>query len=136
MSTSRSEIEKEWTAHGLLCRVLILDIGHRCGYVRLPEDHIFFGVDFGVIYDYAPQIEVHGGITFSDRFDEKINDWWIGYDCAHSGDRPELSKIKNEETRKVYEKFPQHGEIRSLEYCIEQCENLALQLSQITCLDV
>ena len=55
---------------------------------------------------------VHGGLTFSDKF--KDSDlWWIGYDCAHSGD---------------YSTFNPTGKVRDVDYCTKQCENLAKQL--------
>lgn len=53
---SASTIERQWTAHGLDCAVVWTDMGarygHRCGYVRVPEDHPWHGLD----YD-APALE-------------------------------------------------------------------------------
>lgn len=39
----RSTVEREGTAHGLRFAVLLMDMGHRCGYVAVPEDHPFYG---------------------------------------------------------------------------------------------
>lgn len=47
-------------------------LGHLCGYVKLPEDHIFSE-------DAFRHFNVHGGITYK-------NNGWIGFDCAHSQD--------------------------------------------------
>lgn len=73
--------------------------GAWCGYVGVTEGHPAFGVD----YDYVqPYPEVHGGLTYAafcqdttdpakgvchvpfDGRPEKV--WWLGFDCAHSGD--------------------------------------------------
>lgn len=43
---ARSTIEREWQAHGLDCAVLLMDMGHRCGYVRVTESHPWFGLDY------------------------------------------------------------------------------------------
>lgn len=94
---SRATIERNWTAHGLDCVVLGIDMGHRCGYVRVPDDHPWFGKDYdaqveklrdpsedtvddhGIVsvfcaagsddYFSTPngQIAVHGGITFAGK---------------------------------------------------------------------
>ena len=63
--------------------------GYRCGYVRLPAGHPWHGEN----YDDIP-VTVHGGLTFTEP-DKPCDapgpdtDWWIGFDCAHSGDAPD-----------------------------------------------
>ena len=71
--------------------------GHWCGYVAVTEGHPFYEQD----YD-GPEVEVHGGLTFS-RFCAEGDDpaqgichvpqpgrpdkvWWLGFDCAHHMD--------------------------------------------------
>lgn len=44
------------------------------GYVRIPEDHPWHGLDYDAI-----DVRVHGGITFADE-------GWIGFDTLHLGD--------------------------------------------------
>lgn len=39
-------VERDWRAHGLRCVVLAIDMGHRCGYVGVPESHPLFGVAY------------------------------------------------------------------------------------------
>jgi hypothetical protein len=72
--------------------------GHLCGYVGVLESHPWFGRE----YDEMDSIEVHGGLTFSDRCSpnetpeqgicyivepgESAVVWWLGFDCAHSCD--------------------------------------------------
>ena len=38
-------IEKEFEHKGLKCVVLLLAIGHRCGYVGVPKEHPLYNVD-------------------------------------------------------------------------------------------
>lgn len=65
--------------------------GTRCGYVAIPDGHRGDNVD----------VHCHGGITFSDRdhgakdlLPIACNDLWIGFDCAHYGDRNDLELAK------------------------------------------
>lgn len=52
-------------------------VGHLCGYVEVPD-----GLSVNV-----NEIDCHGGITFSDRWDELPTDGrYIGFDCMHFGD--------------------------------------------------
>jgi hypothetical protein len=93
--------------------------------------------------------QVHGGLTHAggDPYpvDTWISDtlehesrattyerpWWFGYDCAHAGDGKDLSAIAPE-VRKIHKRFPIRVEpIRTLEYCIGECESLASQLSML-----
>ena len=54
------------------------DMGHLCGYVRVPED---------TEIDWVNEIQCHGGITFQGWRDFLItNGYYIGFDCAHYGD--------------------------------------------------
>lgn len=57
-----------------------------CGYVRIPEDHKFYGKDDDDLYDY---IDVHGGLTFSGELDGEEG-YFIGFDCNHSYDNPSV----------------------------------------------
>lgn len=54
-----------------------------CGYVILPENHPFIGID---LYDGNCEnplygLDVHGGVTFADYINE--DDYAIGFDCGH-----------------------------------------------------
>lgn len=84
---------------GLDCLIVRNNSGALCGYVGVPESNPHFekdydheGLDFGV----------HGGLTFADRCHDTGDEakdichseecaankivWWLGFDCAHSGD--------------------------------------------------
>ena len=59
------------------------------GYVRIPEGHVYYGMDYDEI-----QYSVHGGVTFSEVIKENDSqNWpkghWIGFDTAHTGDTEE-----------------------------------------------
>lgn len=67
-----------------------IDFGWGNGYVVIPAGHILHGVDYNNI-----EVEVHGGLTFSDHADQldwpeiKVEDngsWIIGFDTAHAYD--------------------------------------------------
>lgn len=65
----------------------ILNLGtHPTAYVKIPEGHKYFGKPYGEI-----DIEVHGGLTFSEDYlrinkNQVIDGWFIGWDYAHYGD--------------------------------------------------
>ena len=104
-----SIIEKEWiTKAGLNARVIFVKDSHRCGYVGVKKDHWMYGVGYNNLY----RLEVHGGLTFSSEMKDS-EDWWIGFDCAHSGDKT---------------MFNQSGEERTTEFCVDECEDLARQI--------
>lgn len=104
------KIESRFTHEGLDCLVLLntsMDI--RCGYVRVPEDHVLHGKEYDDV-----SFQVHGGLTFSGRPQaEDADGWWFGFDCGHAGDRNAL--------------FPD-GEERTLTYVEAECRSLAAQL--------
>lgn len=55
-----STIERTWTVHDLPCAVLLMDMGHRCGYVSVPEGHPYHGLGYS---DQAP----NGPADYEDR---------------------------------------------------------------------
>ena len=66
---------------GYGCMIKEQDCGHLCGYVIIPEWHA--GVNKDMYDEVYGEIEVHGGLTYSDSQPEG---WVIGFDCAHAGD--------------------------------------------------
>jgi len=77
--------------HGFRCRVFRQSYGHLCGYLAIPEDHPWRSADGpwqkGFWKLNTIGVEVHGGITFSGWLvDEDPNQFWVGFDCAHSND--------------------------------------------------
>lgn len=57
-----------------------------CGYVVVPKDHPYYGVDYDEVMEKG-DIRVHGGLTFSGTFDD-IDGFFLGFDCNHVGDSP------------------------------------------------
>jgi hypothetical protein len=119
----KSNVEKTWTTQaGYEAEVVAMPMGHRCGYVTVPAGHPCENKEYQDL-----DIEVHGGLTYSDGAK-------FGFDCAHYHDKKDVN-LMSEEYREVYKKYPppfDDGEIRTLEYCIEQCERLAAQLKELT----
>ena len=68
------------------------DMGHLCGYVRIPEN---------TKVDWEKEIQCHGGITFQGWRDFGItNGYYVGFDCAHYGDWMPYDSIFYEGTYK------------------------------------
>lgn len=141
----RFVVEKDFTHCGLRCVVVLQNMGHRCGYVGVPQGHNLFCqyADFDVI----EMLEVHGGITYSgggieSYYPVESDLWWFGFDCAHYMDLNDfdaaLKAFDDAETQRsllsykhICEQYPdKHGVVRTLEYCVEQCKHLAEQLKE------
>lgn len=95
--------------------------GHLCGYVGVPVWSPWHGKE-------PSEAEVHGGITYSEdhlpRIELDLNfhvSWWIGFDCAHSGDYMPLSKYNLPDAT-----------YRNMEYVKQECRNLAEQTLDAT----
>ena len=83
------KIEKEWVYRGLHCAVtLAREAEHRCGYVRVPPGHPYYGAEFGS--DGLEHLHAHGGVNFAEL--EPCTEhpdgqgWWFGFDCGHAFD--------------------------------------------------
>jgi hypothetical protein len=154
-----SLVEKDWEYKGLRCQVIMTNMGHRCGYVGVNKNHPLFGVEYDESCEYLAQrknvddlelgkksvmaifsyddetvspiiaFDVHGGLTYSGGFDDDER-WYFGYDCAHYGDAKDLSVVPDS-VRELELKFPTGGVLRTLEYCVDECESLAQQLVDI-----
>ena len=44
--------EAKFEYNGYECRVLFMDTGHRCGYIKIPKDHPLCVDDYDYINDY------------------------------------------------------------------------------------
>ena len=117
--------EKEWTTEaGLKAIVIATPMGHRCGYVSVPAEHPLHGKDYNDV-----DVEVHGGLTYSD---ERDGLWWFGYDCAHWDDAKDPD-LMSDEYKKAFNDWPRfnEGTIKTLEFCVAECEALAKQLEEM-----
>lgn len=102
----------EWHYLGLLLTIKRHEeLGHLCGYVHIPMGNRYHGADS---YEAYGNLEVHGGITFS----QKANigpDWVLGFDCAHHLDMvPGLGRDM--------------GTYRDFQYVQKETESLARQI--------
>lgn len=85
----------EWRFLDMPCLIVRGPSGALCGYVAVAPGHPWHGVEYGAI---DPSPAVHWGLTYSDRCQaggkichvaregEADDVWWVGFDCAHSGD--------------------------------------------------
>ncbi len=114
------------------CLIVRGPAGALCGYVGVPNSHPFFEVEYSNI-DH--QIEVHGGLTFSDKCspDESPEKgichtgnvankivWWLGFDCAHGCDIVPKYDSLSDNSYSTY---------RTFGYVKKQVEYLARQLA-------
>lgn len=87
--------------------------------------------------------QCHGGITFADggensKYPIESDLWWFGFDCAHAGDKADLTyamqkfpdRQKEYRTRLIIENkyHIEDDVIRTEEYVAEECKKLAEQL--------
>jgi len=110
----------EWTYLNLKCLILrASEMRHLCGYVGLPKWHPCYGRLYNDI-----DIEVHGGLTFSEQGDGERQDkdlWWLGFDCAHAWDLVPGMRVDYLTTEKLA--------YRNIEYVKKETEHLAEQLT-------
>ncbi len=110
----------------------IMSLGtHPTAYIEIPKTNNLFGKSYDEIYDIGIDIDVHGGLTYSNDTllcDEK-RAWFIGWDYAHAGDYFGYSKLyPNLEEWSVYDKKWTTEEIfedvvRAIEQIKEEEEN-------------
>lgn len=96
------------------------EMGFYCGYITIDNTHPLFEKH----YD-KPNIQAHGGLTFSDYKDARWNEnktdktkWIFGFDCGHAGDKTSLFSGPDD----VF---------RDENYVTKECESLAKQLFEV-----
>jgi hypothetical protein len=139
-------------ATGLDCLIVRNRLGALCGYVGVPSEHPWHGVGYsdspsgkgGFYADDCPEtvVNVHGGLTFSDKCDQDAPEdsgichvpgpgrpadvWWFGFDCAHSGDIvPGMIAC---ERKMGFSPPPDGGVYKTVDYVRAEVANLARQL--------
>ena len=73
-------IVKTWKHHGMTCVVIHSVFDAPCGYVKIPEGHPLYKVNY-FDYPYSVVLYVHEGITFSGEIDG-LQGWYVGFDMA------------------------------------------------------
>lgn len=127
-----------WEYKGLPClmRRNTEVTGSWCGYVAVPSNHPAFEKRYDDV-----DVCVHGGLTYASHCQgdichepkpgESDNVWWLGFDCAHSGDlSPRMEAqlnlfIPNREGWGSFQKY------RDMDYVMKEVESLANQLLEI-----
>lgn len=122
MRRERSVIEEErFEYKGFPCVILFMDMGWRCGYVGYPDTKTI----------NPDEISCHGGITYGPEshlhLQDDVNTLWIGFDTAHYCDGIDAEKVK-EYFGKTANIFNLGGEVRTLEFCKEECKSIVDQL--------
>lgn len=129
------KIAKQWiTEAGLKAIVLPTDSGSFNGYVGLPNTHTLYKKDYYENPDLMG-LAVHGGVTFSDFIPKAGEEWFIGFDTMHSGDAPSIDVVRKYFTDKEVVNFKRrrhlfHGTHKDLAYVMNECEELAKQLTE------
>lgn len=129
-------VEKDFMVDGYRCVIVGQKLGHRCGYIGLPEGHKYYGKDWVDI-----DLNVHGGLTYasdSDNYPVKSDGlWWIGFDCAHWDDGKDFELIKalasTEECmffKEMESMFPSGGTVRTIEFVEQELRNAVKQLKE------
>lgn len=132
-------IESEFTHCGYHCVVAFMPMGHRCGYVAIPQTHPMYKKE----YDEDTEVQtltVHGGVTFSGFGCHPMDSetWWIGFDCAHYGDGGDIDLAYNLGLIDLKSAFALKnmqrsahaaGVVRDNEYVANECKCLAEQIS-------
>lgn len=75
----------EFKFKGFDCKIIRVDpkMGHLCGYVAIPWESKLHGRHIPEIEEKY-DIHTHGGITYGEI--EEDENYWLGFDCAHSWD--------------------------------------------------
>jgi hypothetical protein len=131
-------------------------LGNRCGYVAIPDSHPYSKVPMelkempasNLKYESwdcdSLEIECHGGLTFmspkhglKELLPIACNDMWIGFDCGHLWDKPDLEatrKYFGEEYVKKHQSFFDligfypTAQIRDYSYVESECKSIVDQL--------
>lgn len=132
------KIEKEWVGEQLVGKRGIIDL-----LIHAKDERPSISVVF----------DVHGSLTFSgDRYSDGA--WWLGFDCAHSGDLRDPS-IQSEEFKHSFARMQEilqnmlgplyegeewkgeddmgfgAGKIRTKEYVAAECKRLINQIQRL-----
>ena len=136
--------KRQWQdeATGLPCLLVRSPGGHLCGYVGVSEGHPLYRLDDS--HSDFPCLDCHGGVTFTGACQpsddgesrgichvpgdgEPDHVWWIGFDCAHSGDFYSLAIAS---ANRLFEQSS-YETYRTAGYVAQQCRELARQLAEL-----
>jgi hypothetical protein len=91
----------EWRHNNVPCLMVRSSGGYWCGYVAVNAGHPWYGHELRDLWEVT-DIDVHGGPTYSrecqgvichvPQSGESDEAWWVGFDCAHLGDRAPMTE--------------------------------------------
>lgn len=129
----------EFESYGLPCLLVRQPhLGHWCGYAAVLPGHKYFKKRYSDI-----DVNIHGGLTYSEHCQGHVchvpkpgqpdNVWWLGFDCAHSGDvspgmRANL-KALSQVSPYPFPTSPHWEKYRDIAYVKRQTKYLAKQLA-------
>jgi len=111
--------------------IMFIPLGFRCGYVKLPEDNVYFGKSCENI-----PIDCHGGLTFAASYlgHDTEDSWWIGFDCGHANDACDAKAYRayyGKEIAGILQYYNDPSSIKSREFCEQECKNIIDQLIEM-----
>lgn len=110
--------------------------GHLCGYVKIPNDHVYYQEK------NAESIHLlcHGGVSYNATNEDGVQAHWVGFDCAHAGDcipsveyfKHTSGKIESRNMKEILEKYPHFkATYKNMGFCVKQCISMVDQLIEI-----
>lgn len=131
-----------WKSHGLDCLINRNHMGAWCGYVGVPPSHPLYGKSYQELEEKRIDLEVHGGITYSDFCQGEIchpSDegeapvYWFGFDCAHAWDLiPAMDALRNHDPSWPRFPSPSSEVYRDINFVKAEVEQLAEQLKDVS----
>lgn len=133
--------------------------GYRCGYVRVPTGHPLHGLGYGdaapgvewesvkgrplgkrsvlTMFCVDPAkpatldvvFDVHGSLTFAGPRGDDCGSWWLGFDCAHRGDKRDPELMSSECAK--WSSHDNDGTVRTRKFVEEECRSLAAQIADL-----
>lgn len=139
-----STVEKRDKYKGYEYLVVLTNYGHRCGYVAIPEGHPLHACE-GYDDERISELDMHGGCTFYQKqmTDEVCSDKWIGFDCAHFQDKPDLPALKKHYLKQYQSEMLTRIEnkiakivgseefrtVKDLDFAVGECKNIIDQIT-------
>lgn len=102
----------------------VLNLGtHPTAYIEIPKEDKLYGKSYDGIYRIGCDIDVNGGLTYSDNelMGIKSENWFIGWDYAHCNDYCGYEEDMPENIRTYGKKW-------TTEEIIEECKNAIDQI--------
>lgn len=102
----------------------VLNLGtHPTAYIEIPKEDKLYGKSYDEIYRIGCDIDVNGGLTYSDNelMGISSDNWFIGWDYAHCGDYCGYEETMPESIRTYGKKW-------TTKEIIEECKNAIDQI--------